>query len=416
MTFRKLLFWTHLTAGVMAGIVIFIMSITGVLLAFQREIVNFADRTNIAAVSKPTSSTLPVEDLLQRASDVAKTSPSAITVFNSPEQPVRIEFGRDRALFFDPYTGTNLGESSSGIREVLRVTTDLHRWLAVGPSARPIGRAIAGACNLIFLGIVLSGLYLWLPRSWSWRNVRAILWCRRGLSGKPRDFNWHNVVGIWCAIPLAVVVATAVVMSYGWANNAVYRITGTQPPSRDRERPPQAAGIERPQSSESRRGDRHRDHELSQAQPQSSPFTGLNTPLQRAKSQDATWQQITMRLPENPHGQTISFNIVNGYEGRPDRRAQLVLARSTAEVVRWEPFSNNNAGRRLRSWIRFLHTGEAGGWFGEGIAAIVSAGGAFLVYTGLSLALRRFFGWKGRRPSRKSAAVQEDARRVSVGT
>ena len=41
---RKIFFWLHLTAGSLAGIVILIMSVTGVLLAWQRQIIRFADR------------------------------------------------------------------------------------------------------------------------------------------------------------------------------------------------------------------------------------------------------------------------------------------------------------------------------------------------------------------------------------
>ena len=60
-----------------------------------------------------------------------------------------------------------------------------------------------------------------------------------------------------------------------------------------------------------------------------------------------------------------------------------------ARAERWEPSSANNAGRQLRSWIRFSHTGEAGGIPGETIAAIASLGATFLRGTGISLAIRR---------------------------
>jgi len=60
--------------------------------------------------------------------------------------------------------------------------------------------------------------------------VRNVILFRRRLSGKARDFNWHNVIGIWSAIPLAIVVAGAVPISYPWASNLVYRIVGEEPP------------------------------------------------------------------------------------------------------------------------------------------------------------------------------------------
>ena len=35
---RKVLFWMHLTAGVTAGLVILVMSLSGVLLAYERQL------------------------------------------------------------------------------------------------------------------------------------------------------------------------------------------------------------------------------------------------------------------------------------------------------------------------------------------------------------------------------------------
>ena len=71
----------------------------------------------------------------------------------------------------------------------------------------PPARRITGAANLIFLFIVISGFYLWLPRVWTWIQFKNVLWFRIGLAPKARDFNWHNVIGVWTAVPLAIVVA-----------------------------------------------------------------------------------------------------------------------------------------------------------------------------------------------------------------
>ena len=43
-TFRKILFWMHLVSALCAGIVIFIMSVTGALLAFERQVIEFSER------------------------------------------------------------------------------------------------------------------------------------------------------------------------------------------------------------------------------------------------------------------------------------------------------------------------------------------------------------------------------------
>ncbi|CAN5799823.1 hypothetical protein BH23GEM5_BH23GEM5_06000 [soil metagenome] len=41
--FRTVLFWCHLSVGVLAGVVVLVMSVTGVLLTYQRQITAWAD-------------------------------------------------------------------------------------------------------------------------------------------------------------------------------------------------------------------------------------------------------------------------------------------------------------------------------------------------------------------------------------
>jgi uncharacterized iron-regulated membrane protein len=80
----------------------------------------------------------------------------------------------------------------------------------------------------------------------------------------------------------------------------------------------------------------------------------------------------------------------------PNPRSVLTLDGRTAEVVKWEPFAAANAGRKLRTLVRVLHTGEVGGVIGQLIAGLASAGGSVLAYTGVSLACRRYRAWTAR--------------------
>src|SRR5690606_19086031 len=98
--------------------------------------------------------------------------------------------------------------------------------------ARDGGRAITGAANLAFLFIVASGFWLWWPRNWTAAAFRNVLGFRRGLRAKARDFNWHHVIGFWSLVPLFLVVASGVMISYPWATDLVYRLAGDTPPAR----------------------------------------------------------------------------------------------------------------------------------------------------------------------------------------
>ncbi len=95
-----------------------------------------------------------------------------------------------------------------------------------------------------------------------------------------------------------------------------------------------------------------------------------------------------MRLAASDRAPVV-FTIDASDGGQPQKRATLTLNRRTGEVEKWEPFASQDAGRRARTWFRFVHTGEYYGIAGQTIAGIASAGGALLVWTGLSLALRR---------------------------
>ena len=91
--------------------------------------------------------------------------------------------------------------------------------------------------------LVVTGLFLWLPRQWSWAAIRRRLLFRPGLRGRARDWNWHNVAGMWCALPLLLVTLTGVVISYPWANALLFRCCRQPPPARQEAgRPPEREG------------------------------------------------------------------------------------------------------------------------------------------------------------------------------
>ena len=124
-----------------------------------------------------------------------------------------------------------LGEANQGVRAFFRTVTEWHRWFGAKPDKRSTPRAITGAANLAFLGLVMSGRYRGYLANWMWRHVQPVLWFRGRLTGKARDFNWHNVIGFWSAVPLFFIVISGAVMSYPWANNLIYTLTGDQPPT-----------------------------------------------------------------------------------------------------------------------------------------------------------------------------------------
>jgi uncharacterized iron-regulated membrane protein len=62
--------------------------------------------------------------------------------------------------------------------------------------------------------------------------------------------------------------------------------------------------------------------------------------------------------------------------------------------------------------MRYLHTGELGGFAGQILAFAACLGVCLLVWTGLSLSLRRLINWSRRRGSDASIADENLSRKV----
>jgi len=375
--FRKIIFWLHLTAGVSAGIFIFMMCVTGALLSFQSNILEFAEREmRFLKVPAQNHQPLAVREIIANVIEgKPNAKPSNITFKNDSTSAATIALGREGQLFVNPYTGAITGEGAKGWRGFFRFVEDLHRWLAFSGDGRPIGKSINDASNFLFLFLAISGVYIWFPRRLAWRNFRSVLWFRSGLRGKARNFNWHTTIGFWSSLVLIILTLTAVVISYQWAGNLVYTLTGNEVPQ------PQTPQPTTPN------------------QAVEQPFAvpeNLDELWTKAENH-TNWKTIGLRLPIVRD--SAVFTIDEGIYWNIFGRSTLTIDAKTAEIAKWETYGEQNSGRRLRSWMRFTHTGETGGIVGKFIGFLACIGGAFLVWTGLSLAWRRFRGWQAKSQS-----------------
>ena len=394
MKFRSVLFWIHLIAGSIAGAVILVMSVTGTLLTFQQSVLQVVERSQRFVTVPPGAARLEVDALLDRVRatfpDVQATT---VTLTSDPAVSVAIALGTG-AVFVNPYTGELLGTGSVRTRAFYRTLTNWHRWLAIDGENRAIARAITGACNAAFLVLAITGLYLWWPRQWTRKHVAGVTMFRSGLQGKARDFNWHNVVGFWCAPVIVILTATGMVISYPWATNLVYSLTGSPRPAASGRAGGGATAAGAPDAQRPRATPRPET---------ASPVAAasLESLVARAEQRVPTWRTMIVRLPPRPAG-PVSFSMSDRNHWNSFARSTLTLNGATGAEASWEPYAGTSRGQKLRGWMRFAHTGELGGRAGEAVAALASAGGAFLVWTGISLAIRRFAAWSARRRSSRT--------------
>jgi uncharacterized iron-regulated membrane protein len=380
MTLRRLLFWVHLSVGVIIGLVIGFLAVTGSILTFQPQIVAFAEKS--AQVASPTQGPcVAPSDLLKNASNYRPGSATSLVLFSDPHRPGEVSFGADSVVLVNSCDGQVIGNGAGKLRGFFSSVRDLHRWVALNGVRHERLRSIKDFCVFAFVFMILSGLVIWFPRKLAWQHLRPAVFFRRDLRGRAREWNWHNVFGFWMATPLAVIALSGTIMAYPWANALLYRAAGDRPTERA-------------------------ETEQRRAKPlPADKFASLDLAIRAAMTQDAKWQSLEMRLPSDKDP-NVAFRLDEGDGSDPRQRMQVVLARTDGHVVRVESFSNNSPGRRWRLYARFVHTGEMFGTAGRIVALLACISAFMLVWTGFSLSLRRLASWRRRKASHGNVAGQ----------
>jgi uncharacterized iron-regulated membrane protein len=102
--FHKILFWSHLLAGVIAGLIIFIMSATGFILMYEHQMVEYAER-DVREVVPPDANParLSLDEIVAKArTQNPQVRPTGVVLRNEPTASIAVGFGRDGAVYVDP--------------------------------------------------------------------------------------------------------------------------------------------------------------------------------------------------------------------------------------------------------------------------------------------------------------------------
>jgi uncharacterized iron-regulated membrane protein len=396
----------HLACGLSAGVVILIMSVTGVLLTYQKQMTEWADRQYWVA-PRVEGRRAAFSDLVgvAQAHD-PDAAVSSITFYADQDAPAAASLGRGRILYLDPSTAEVRGENTQGMRDFFSAVVGWHRWFNVTGDGRASARAITGWSNLVFLFLVVSGLYLWFPRRWTRPHLRPILLFNARARGKARDFNWHHVFGFWMGVPLALVVASATVISFPWASDLAYRVAGDTPPVRRSapNPPPQpvpAPGVPGVPATAVADVAVARGVPATEVADVSVPadesetttdglvdMTRVDSVVESALTAVDEWRTMTVSVPRET-GAPISVRIDEGWGGEPQGRHTLTYDAGTGSQTSHVTYADGSAGQRFRTFLRFTHTGEYFGIWGQTLAGLASLAGVLLVWSGFALAWRR---------------------------
>jgi uncharacterized iron-regulated membrane protein len=346
-------------------------------MSFQAQITSWSERS--LAVSTPPSACVSFASFAEKVRQETAKPATSLTVYSDAHSPALYTVSNDTVYLIDPCTGALLEPGPSRVREFFSRVKDLHRWVACGGSRHESLRALKDAANLLFAFLILSGLILWIPRQWRAANVRAVSSIRTGLKGRAREWNLHNVAGLWFSVPLLVISLTGTIMAYGWANNLLYRAAGSPAPKVAEERV---------------------------AEEPARDLSFLDSLIPIAKAQDGNWKILMVRLPKDSDT-AVHFTIDDRLDNQPSARNLLTLSR-TGKVMRWEPFATLAKGRQWRLYVRFLHSGELFGVPGQLTALLSVVALLLLIWTGFSLSIRRLFAWRQRtvRDASESASLK----------
>ena len=193
---KKSFFQIHWFLGITAGLILSLMGVTGAIYSYEQQILKWINQDSYTVQVQDSAKLSPAEIYQHFHTHSPELKINSITVASAADESSVINVvkeGQRRGLnmMINPYTAEMLPEIKG--REFFAFIQQLHRNLTVGP----VGKQITGACALMLIFFVLSGLYLRWPKRHTWKQWFAV---KPQLKG--RNFIWdlHAVVGTWVII------------------------------------------------------------------------------------------------------------------------------------------------------------------------------------------------------------------------
>lgn len=225
MTFKKIIGKIHLWLGLMSGLVVFIVAITGCLYAFKDEIenasepfrrvrpqaTNFLLPSQLAAIAKKE---LPNRQLHAVKYNGKNKAAEAIFYHYEPTYYY--------IVYLNPYDG-KVQKVKDMERGFFHFILDGHFYLWLPPT---IGQPLVASFTLIFLVMLISGLILWFPINRA--AIKQRFWYRwkKTTQWKRKNYDLHNVSGFYVSLLALVFAVTGLVWGFAWFAQGYYTAMG----------------------------------------------------------------------------------------------------------------------------------------------------------------------------------------------
>ena len=389
MTVRKLFKKLHLWLSLPFGLIIMTTCLTGALLVFEKEITELVRHDSYTIPVRKTGR-LSLQSLLER---VARETPDSvqITSVTIPSDfrrayTVGLSKPRRAGVLVDPYTGKIVGQS--GRLPFFTTVRELHRWLldSMKPDSEGIfwGRIIVGTSTLLFVCILLTGLFLWWPKKL--KGIGKRLKISLGHGRQRLFYDLHTVGGVYVFVLLLAMAMTGLTWSFEWYRTGFYKVFGAE-------------------MAEGGKGDKGPKKDKSKDVPREEGAEQAKLPASYIY-----WEEVVSYVIEVSEADYTEITVKDGevevpLAGLGNSRAadSFRFDKKTGQVTEYKAYREAKRDKKLRGWIYSIHTGAWGGLFTRICHFLAALFGASLPLTGYYIFYQRKWGKKRKAKSGSKA-------------
>ncbi|EOQ65535.1 hypothetical protein F935_00114 [Acinetobacter calcoaceticus ANC 3811] len=396
--FKKILFQIHWFLGITAGLILSIMGVTGAIYSYDQQILKWVNSDSYVVQAENTPKLTPAQLYQHFNTTQPEIKINSITIAKDPTSSsvVNIEKEGERRgynMMVNPYNAQVLPDVKG--RKLLLLIQQIHRNLTVGE----VGKQITGACALMLIYFVLSGLYLRWPKKHSARQWLAV---KPKLKG--RNFIWdlHAVVGTWVIVFYLLFACTGLYWSYDWWRSGMFKVMGVeQPKPQGHGSTPQNHGMQ-----QGKRSDRNNDKKAEPQLDNTQVITALNQTWSGFNSQiGRDYSTLTLSLPKKDDGK-IELSFVDAMPQHERARNQAIYNYQTGNVEKMELYEDKKLNQKIMSSMLPVHRGSFFGPIYQFAAMLASLAMPLFLVTGWMLYLKRRKQKKLTQAARQSLAGQ----------
>jgi uncharacterized iron-regulated membrane protein len=224
-TLKKAILQIHLWLGLSSGILVFIIAITGCLYAFQEEIQDYTEEYRfVAKQEKPFLFPTQLEEIARK--EIPNKVLHAIKYNGNTKSVEAIFFHYEPSyhyiVYLNPYTGEVL-EKTNMEEGFFNFILDGHFYLWL---PHEIGQTVTASATLIFLILLITGFILWYPKNKNAAKQRFWFKWKKGLKWKRKNYDLHNIIGLYVLIIAIIFAITGLVWGFQWFAYSYYTVLG----------------------------------------------------------------------------------------------------------------------------------------------------------------------------------------------